>query len=108
MQFFKTSYERDSPPEYLPFIGHRDDDTFIALTPHFSRKKKKNTLFRAVIREETKGERKKKKKKSEREYSKKHLGPNIDHVMLELFIHPHFLPFFYDRLYTRTRVPFPM
>lgn len=36
MQFFKTSYELLAP-EYLPFIGHRDD--IYALTPHFSRKK---------------------------------------------------------------------
>lgn len=69
-------------------------------------------LFRAIAREETKGGEKKKKQKSEKIFQETSQSKYITSMRLanELFIHPYFLPFFYDRLYTNTRtgVPFPI
>lgn len=63
MQFFKTSYELLAP-EYLPFIGHRDD--IYALTPHFSRKKHYFARYFEQSREKKQKGKKKKKQKSEK------------------------------------------
>lgn len=107
MQFFKTSYELLAP-EYLPFIGHRDD--IYALMPHFSRKKHYFARYFEQSRE--KKQKGKKKKKSEKIFQETSQSKYITSMRLanELFIHPYFLPFFYDRLYTNTRtgVPFPI
>lgn len=97
MQFFKTSYETRPGISAL----RRASRWYLCVNASLF-KEKRNTISQKHFS----SNRERETEKNLREHSKKHLIRSIDHVVLanELFIHPYFLPFFYDRLYTRARV----
>lgn len=99
MQFFKTSYETRPGISAL----RRASRWYLCVNASLFKEKKKHYFAETLFEQSWE---KKRREKNLREHSKKHLIRNIDHVVLanELFIHPYFLPFFYDRLYTRARV----
>lgn len=99
MQFFKTSYETRPGISAL----RRASRWYLCVNASLFKEKKKHYFAETLFEQSWE---KKRREKNLRKHSKKHLIRSIDHVVLanELFIHPYFLPFFYDRLYTRARV----